>query len=195
MNNAVGLNFDSQSKIQNLTLGFLIYNSPMKYRALFAASLLLSAWGCAALDARHVFPPDVIAYDLAPEAKNYPPTDPNQIILYPEPKFAPKAYVLLARLKSSPMNDCRSEEELFGLFKKRAAQVGADVVVVLQVLRPLGTKPPHILTGSQPINDLGYVDHSTNTTGLTVVEGEPTPGTKKLDWYTGYALAIHSKPR
>ena len=167
----------------------------MKHRTFFAASLLLSAWGCAALDPRNVYPPDVVIYDVTTAAKDFPPADPDKIILYPEPKFAPKSYVLLARLKSSPNNDCRSEEELFGLFKERAAQVGADAVVVLKVLRPQGTKPPKIIYGSQQINDLGYQRHSDHITGVTVVEGDPTPGTKKLKDFSGYALAIHSKPQ
>ena len=166
----------------------------MKYRILLAASLPLSAWGCGTLNPR-LYPPDVVLYDVAPAAKDYSPADPDKIILYPQPKFAPKSYVLLAHMKSDPRADCRTEGELFGLFRKRAAQVGADAVVVLEVLRPQGTKPPQVIYGSQPINDLGYQSHSDHMTGVTVVEGDPTPGTKPLDEFSGYALAIHSKPQ
>lgn len=156
---------------------------------------LLSVWGCAILNPRNLYPPDVVIYDVTPEAKDYPKTDPEEIILYPDPKFAPKSYVLLAHLKSDYRTDCQSEEELFGLFKKRASEVGADEVVVLEVSRPRGTKPPMILHGSQPRNDLGYLDHSVSTTGVTLVEGEPTPGTKEMNRFSGSALAIHSKPK
>jgi hypothetical protein len=131
------------------------------------------------------------AYDISPSAGIYPKVPVDQIILYPAKKFAPKNYVLLARLKSGGDSYCESEDVLFQEFKKKASELGADAVVVLEITRPGGGV--RIETGGQPINDLGYVLH-THDTGITEVIPQLTKEHKINKDFKGYGLAIHSIP-
>lgn len=177
---------------------------------LFTPVLFFVIYGCA----HHQTYPWVIeveAYDLNPAARNLPKVPPDQIIVYPEKRFAPKAYFLVARLRSGQSSDFLPKEDLINEFKKKAGDLGADEVVVLDMFQAgnegqgkteqkpnnLGLEDSKFIakTGSQPSNDLGYIQ-APHDTAITVLEPRPveTPKTIKALLYRGEALAIRTKP-
>lgn len=165
----------------------------MKHPIALAAILAILAGGCAPF---HSSPwvIEVQAYDQSPSAGHYPQVPVDRIIVYAGPSFAPKKFELLARLKSAPGADWLPEDAFMDEFKKKAAQLGADAVVMVQITHPDFQGDAIVETGQQPRNDLGYSDHSHNT-GVTVVVSQPTREVKDKAWKLckGYALAIRSK--
>ena len=136
--------------------------------------------------------PQVDATDISPSAGNYPKIPANQIIVYPSAKFAPKRFLLVARLKSGWASYCPSEEDLLEEFRKKAAELGADAVIVSEITIP-GGKGVEIKTGLAPTNDLGYVSNPRDV-GITQVISQPSKDRPSKGNFKGYALAIRSKP-
>lgn len=149
--------------------------------------LMIVGFGCTG-SWRNGIPSQVDVYDVSSSAQNYPKVPPDQIIVYPSKKFAPKQYLVLARLKSGGDSRYVSQEDLFEEFKEKAGALGADAVIILETTTP--GEGVQIVTGQQPINDLGYVVHS-HDTGITQITPNPDTGPPKKI-FRGYALAIRS---
>lgn len=137
--------------------------------------------------------PEIDATDIAPTAKNYPKVPADQIMVYPSRRFAPKGYLLIASLKSASTSYSRTEEDLMGEFRKRASELGADAVIVLEITHPAGASQVEIRTGLQPSNDLAYATHSQPVRVAEVFDKPQDVPVRKTD-IKGYALAIRSKP-
>jgi hypothetical protein len=146
-------------------------------------TLSVFGWGCP----KYIYKawvPQLEAYDINPSAVNFPRVPTDQIIVYPEPKFAPKNYVLVARMKSAGDSYWIPQADLMMEFQKKAAELGADAVIVSELTQQGGGV--HILIGGQPANDLSHA------AAITLVTPVPYTG-PPLDEYRGSAMAIRSK--
>ena len=142
----------------------------------------------------------IVVSDVTPAAGSYPRVSPDQMIVYASPKFAPKNYVILARVSSDINYFAPSEDKLFEMFKARAAQLGANAVVVIDDETTGGDA--QVIKGYQPSNDFGYMNEPKTDLGyLGSPSGEeyvavtpiPTPQHRKV-FYKGEAYAVRVNP-
>ncbi len=138
--------------------------------------------------------PEVEVENLNTASRTYKAVPVDQIIVYVSEKYAPKHYVPLARLKSSWNSDWLPKEILIDEFKKKAGELGANAVIVLDII-PEGSGKTKILTGLQPDNDFGYHQAPFNS-GITVVTPGPIneSGEEKGKVFKGDALAVWTTP-
>lgn len=144
--------------------------------------------GCA-LIIHNGLPSQMEAYEISPDAANYPKVLADKIIVYESEKFAPKGYMLLAKLKSGGDSYCGTEMDLFKEFRKKAAEYGADAVIIVEIT----TQNPGSIDMGQPggPNDLSSLNLSMAVTANKYPMSNFKPGTVN---FKGYALAIRSKP-
>jgi hypothetical protein len=153
-----------------------------------AAAILLpiffSVFGCAGV--LHTgLPSQVEAYDILTVSKNYPKVPADQLIVYPSQRFAPTRYLILAKLKSGGDSYCPTQDELFRYFQKKAAEFGADAVIVVLVTNQTeGNAVMNVHSGAD--TDLAMGVSATSYPIHSATSGQPN--------YKGYALAIRLNP-
>ncbi len=167
-----------------------------RFAGLWAAMALLAV-GCADLSN---LGERIVVSDVASSAGSYPKVPPDQIIVYASRKFAPKNYVILARVSSDINYFAPSEDKLFEMFKAKASQLGADAVVVIDDETTGGDVK--IVDGYQPANDIGYMSEPKTSLGYLgspsneryfEVTPVPTPEHQKI-FYKAEAYAVRVNP-
>jgi len=163
----------------------------MKIYPIFSACLFLALWGCARYKS-YPWTTEIAVYDQNPASVNYSKVPADQIIVYAAEKFAPKQYVVIAKLKSN--GDWMQEEDLYGELRQKASDLGADAVIMLEVT--------HVSTGGllpnkdNPPNPRPAWITIPPEFAVSIYAPAPTrePTIQEQKLLQCYALAIRSRP-
>jgi hypothetical protein len=161
-------------------------------RLFLLTSLPFWGIGCTTLENQRYETTPVEAYDLNASAGKYNPVAPEDVIVYVSEKFAPKNYVLLAKLHSTGEGDWLTRNDLMAQFKQKAAALGANAVIVLD-LNPEAPTQPRVYSEGATINDMDVnrppVDGNETTLDIPIINSN-----SKNDKFKGDALAVWATP-
>jgi hypothetical protein len=165
----------------------------MKSFLILTAIVYLALGACAPYKS-FIRQPALEAYDLNPAAGSYPKVPADQIIVYASKKFAPKQYVVLAKLKSTAGGDWLKEEELYKELRRKASELGADAVIVDEVT-PITGGGIQLNTDNPPNRHQAWIAYPPDipvTVYVPAPTKEPTAEEQKL--LKCYAIAVRVKP-
>ncbi len=147
--------------------------------------------GCISMQETYEIP-EVESYDVNNSAEKYPNVPEDQIIVYASEKFAPKDYVILAKLKSTDEGDWITQDKLMEEFKKKASSLGANAVIVLD-LNPQSHGGEKVFSREENNTNPNYMNQPIYDSGTTLEIPFSTQNPKD-DKFKGDALAVWATP-